>query len=184
MRIDRRHFIAGSLAGAVTGKAVVLAQTVARKELPRPTGGDSLATWADVRSQFLLGHDYVHMALMLFASHPRPVREAIERHRRGLDENPVLYLHEHFPLEAEVRVAAAEYVGGQPDEIALTGSTTTGLALLYGGLPLRPRQEILTTTHDHYVTSNGNLTRTERAPPRHATCWRRSRRSWPRGRPR
>ena len=92
------------------------------------------------------------MALMLFASHPRPVRDAIERHRRGLDENPVLYLHEDFPLEAEARVAAAEYVGCKPEEIALTGNTTTGLALLYGGLPLRPRQEILTTTHDHYVT--------------------------------
>jgi selenocysteine lyase/cysteine desulfurase len=92
------------------------------------------------------------MALMLFASHPQPVREAIDRHRRGLDENPVLYLHEHFPLEAEVRLAAADYVGGKPDEIALTGSTTEGLAMLYGGLPLRPNHEILTTTHDHYVT--------------------------------
>ncbi len=121
---------------------------------PSKTAGsdESLATWAGVRQQFLLGHDYVHMALMLFASHPRPVREAIERHRRGLDENPVLYLHANFPIEAEVRVAAAEYVGGRPEEIALTGNTTTGLAMLYGGLPLRPQQEILTTTHDHYVT--------------------------------
>ena len=92
------------------------------------------------------------MALMLFASHPRSVREAIERHRRGLDENPVLYLHAHFPLEAEVRAAAAEYIGGRPDDIALTGSTTAGLAMLYGGLPLRPQQEVLTTIHDHYVT--------------------------------
>ena len=55
-------------------------------------------------------------------------------------------------LEDAVRAAAADYTGGKPDEIALTGNTTTGLALLYGGLPLRPRQEIVTTTHDHYVT--------------------------------
>ena len=51
-----------------------------------------------------------------------------------------------------MRAAAADYTGGKPEEIALTGNTTTGLALLYGGLPLRPRQEIVTTTHDHYVT--------------------------------
>ena len=43
-------------------------------------------------------------------------------------------------------------MGGKPDEIALTDNTTMGLALLYGGLPLRPRQEMLTTTHDHYAT--------------------------------
>ena len=150
MKMDRRHFITGSLTAAVVGRTAFAVPAV----LPasKVNGGDALATWAGVRNQFLLGHDYVHMALMLFASHPRPVREAIERHRRGLDENPVLYLHANFPLEAEVRVAAAEYVGGKPEEIALTGSTTTGLAMLYGGLPLRPQQEILTTTHDHYVT--------------------------------
>src|SRR5438046_4490596 len=34
---------------------------------------------------------------------------------------------------------------------ALTQNTTTGLALVYHGLPLRQGDEILTTTHDHYV---------------------------------
>ena len=43
-------------------------------------------------------------------------------------------------------------MGGKPEEIALTGNTTTGLALLYGALPLKRAQEIVTTTHDHYVT--------------------------------
>jgi isopenicillin-N epimerase len=55
-------------------------------------------------------------------------------------------------LDAAVRAAAADYTGGKPEEIALTGNTTTGLALLYGAMPLRPRQEIVVTTHDHYVT--------------------------------
>ena len=151
MDIDRRHFITGSLTTAILGNRAFAEPTVASQS-SHPDGDHVLDTWDGVRSQFLLGHDYVHMALMLFASHPRPVRETIERHRRGLDENPVLYLHEHFPLEAEVRVAAADYLGGKADEIALTGSTTMGLAMLYGGLPLRPQQEILTTTHDHYVT--------------------------------
>ncbi len=54
-----------------------------------------------------------------------------------------------FPVR--VQRAAAEYIGGQPDEVALTDSTTTGLALLYNGLTLKPGDEVLTTTHDHYV---------------------------------
>jgi selenocysteine lyase/cysteine desulfurase len=47
--------------------------------------------------------------------------------------------------------AAAEYTRGKPEEIALTSSTTMGLALIYNGLRVRPQQEIVTTTHDHFV---------------------------------
>ena len=93
------------------------------------------------------------MTGLLLASHPAPVREAIDRHRRGLDDDPVTYLHENGGrLEQETRVAAARYVGGDPDEIALTDSTTMGLALLYTALDLRPGDEVLTTEHDHYST--------------------------------
>jgi selenocysteine lyase/cysteine desulfurase len=144
--INRRRFLAGAAATTVARKVAHAIPAGAGK------GAPELDTWAGVRNEFLLGHDYVHMALMLFASHPRPVREAIDRHRRALDENPVLYLEKNFPLENEVRAAAASYVGGNPEEIALTGNTTTGLAVIYGGLPLKPRQEVVTTTHDHYVT--------------------------------
>ena len=106
-----------------------------------------------MRSEFLLSRDHIHLALMLLTSHPRPVREAIERHRRALDENPSDYFEEQFfKIEGEVRAAAAQYMGGAPDDIALTDSTTMALAVLYGGLPLRPGQEVLTTTHDHYST--------------------------------
>ncbi|MBY8854492.1 aminotransferase class V-fold PLP-dependent enzyme, partial [Saccharothrix sp. MB29] len=42
------------------------------------------------------------------------------------------------------------YLGGQPDEVALTSSTTMGLALVYHGLVLKPGQEVLTTTHEFY----------------------------------
>jgi selenocysteine lyase/cysteine desulfurase len=47
--------------------------------------------------------------------------------------------------------AIANYIGADAQDIALTQNTTTGLALLYQGLPLREGDEILTTTHDHYV---------------------------------
>src|SRR4029079_16034242 len=69
--------------------------------------------------------------------------------------------------EDAVRAAAADYTGAKPEEIALTGNTTTGLALLYGGLPLRPRQEILPTTHDHFAAHEALRLR---ALPTGATC--------------
>jgi len=46
--------------------------------------------------------------------------------------------------------------------VALTGSTTEGLALMYGGIHVRPGQEILTTVHEHYSTRNALKYRTQR----------------------
>jgi selenocysteine lyase/cysteine desulfurase len=55
------------------------------------------------------------------------------------------------PFPVRVQRAAAAYIGGRTEEIALTDSTTQGLALIYHGLTLKPGDEILCTTHDHYV---------------------------------
>jgi isopenicillin-N epimerase len=123
----------------------------------------SLEDWSAVRKQFSLSRDLIHMAGFFLASHPIPVREAIDAHRRGLDENPIGYWTEHSDhLEGAVLRAAADYLGVNPADIALTDSTTMGLGLLYGGLKLREGQEILTTVHDHYSTDMSLRLRAQR----------------------
>jgi isopenicillin-N epimerase len=113
-----------------------------------------LDDWEKVRNQFNLSKDLVHMSSFFMTSHPKPVRDAIEAHRRQLDENPVGYIFDNQGrLEGAVLTAAANYLGVNPTDIALTDSTTMGLALLYNGLTLRQGQEILTTVHDHYSTA-------------------------------
>jgi selenocysteine lyase/cysteine desulfurase len=93
------------------------------------------------------------MSCFLLASHPKPVRQAIERHRRGLDENPVQYYRANARVSEErVRLAAASYLNTAYSQIALTDSTTMGLGLLYTGLKVREDQEILTTEHEYYST--------------------------------
>ncbi len=109
--------------------------------------------WSEVRDQFALRRSHIHMSTFLLSSHPRPVADAIERHRHALDEDPAHYWEEHFmTAEPEQQAAAGEYLDASPDQIALTDSTTMGLGLVYGTLKLRPDQEILTTTHGHYAT--------------------------------
>ncbi|MFO0775002.1 MAG: aminotransferase class V-fold PLP-dependent enzyme [Nitrospiraceae bacterium] len=109
--------------------------------------------WPAVRNAFLLDRRKIHMAGFLLSSHPTPVREAIERHRRGLDEDPAGYWNDREEsAEAAVLGEAADYLGVSRTEIALTDSTTMGLGLLYGGLVLHEGEEILSTTHDHYST--------------------------------
>ena len=109
--------------------------------------------WASIKAAYPLDPGLRHLAGFLLAAHATPVREAIERHRRGLDRDPAGYLHEHErELERGVAVAAARHLGVRPEEIALTDSTTMGLALVYGGLRLRRGDEVLTTAHDFYAT--------------------------------
>jgi isopenicillin-N epimerase len=148
--------------------------SVAAAALLRPSPLQAAAAqgaldWPDVRREFNLSPDYVHLGLFFLASHPRPVREAVERYRRLIDENPVLTV-EHALFEPEfgkvprhVAAAIAGYIGGAPEEIALTGNTTEGLALVYHGLPLRPGDEVLTTSHDHYSHHESIRLATERA---------------------
>jgi selenocysteine lyase/cysteine desulfurase len=112
-------------------------------------------SWASVRGQFRLEPHVTNFATFLLATHPRPVREAIARYARALDRDAKRYLDRQEDMNAadqRVRTAAARYLDVHTDEIALTDSTTMGLALLYGGLRLQEDDEILTTTHDFYST--------------------------------
>jgi len=161
--MNRRNFMiaTGFWMGAVSSASTALAvenSSDSSLDTSSPLGG-----WDTVRAQFNLDPGKINMACLWHASHPKPVREAIELHRRGLDECPSDYFHENAPrLEAGVREAAANYLHGKPDEIALTGSTTEGLATIYSGLKLRPGQEILSTEQDHIMTKNSLRLRAER----------------------
>ena len=70
-----------------------------------------------------------------------------------------------------VLTPAAAYLGARPEEIALTDSTTMGLAMLYSGLPLRNADDVLTTTHDHYATHE-SLRLARCAPAQRCARWR------------
>ncbi|XXX78310.1 aminotransferase class V-fold PLP-dependent enzyme [Sorangium sp. So ce134] len=145
-KLARRSLVEGLLAIGAVGCAAPEAATPAGDRARAPADA-----WARVRGEFEVSPAWIHMTSFLFASHPRPVREAIEALRRELDENPVDALHQHEDA-APVREAAAAYMGARADEIALTDSTTMGLASLYLGLPLEAGDEVLTTAHDHYST--------------------------------
>lgn len=113
-------------------------------------GGDA---WAGFRSLFELDPEYAHFANFLITSHPKPVREAIEALRASFDRHPARMVdwdsQSEWKHEATVREWAGRYLEVNPRQIALTGSTTEGLGLIYGGLKLAPGQEILTTVHEH-----------------------------------
>jgi len=160
---NRRTFLkhAGLLAAALP-----LGNLAIRQAQAAGAPAASNLAWAELRALFDLDPDYVHLSNFLITSHPRPVRDAIEKYRAVLDSNPALamdYDTEYtWQREAQVRDSVARYLQLKPAQIALTGSTTEGLAMLYGGIHVRPEQEILTTVHEHYSTRNILKYRTQR----------------------
>lgn len=159
--IDRRDFLTRT--GLALGAALLAAELPFLKTGAPAASVVKLDSWESVRSQFSLSAGLVHMAGLFLASHPASVRQAIERHRHGLDADPIGYWFEQEKKqETTILRTVADYLAVDPAEIALTDSTTMGLGLLYGGLRLRSNQEILTTTHDHYSTETSLRLRAER----------------------
>lgn len=119
--------------------------------------------WTALRDLFPLTRKYIQLSTFLLASHPKPVADAIDKHRRALDENPADYWHQQFQsIDGEISAAAAQYMGGKGENIALTDSTTMGLGMVYSGLKLQPGDEVLQTVHDHYSTDMSLAHRAQR----------------------
>src|SRR5688572_10484767 len=143
--MDRRKFLLNT--GLAIGAAKLVGCTT------KEAVSQSLNDWAAVRAQFPLNPNRIHMAQMFLASHPKMVADEINMHKEKFDADPVEYWEASFQTaEVKVREAAAKYMGVNQEELALTDSTTMGLAIMYNGLKLKPGDEILTTTHDHYST--------------------------------
>src|SRR3954462_1860680 len=139
-----------ALAVGVMGSSSAWTDAAAQDIAPEAVDGSD---WLSVRAQFALSDQFVHMSAMLISSHPKPVREAIEEHRRGMDANPLTYVFQNNRrLQEAARAAAGQYLGVNASDVALTDSTTMGVALVYNGLRLTPDQEILSTEQDYDVT--------------------------------
>jgi len=179
MTLNRRDFVATvglSLVGTAASRVVAANEAVATPAI------DSSSDWAAVRAQFNLAPDWMHFSQFYIVSHPKPVRDAIERFRVMLDSRPFETVEHGMgfdsflgdeakqdPFPVRVQHAAAGYIGGRAEEVALTDSTTQGLALIYQGLTLKPGDEVLCTTHDHYVHHEAIRLAVEKA----GASWRR-----------
>lgn len=143
----RRNFL--KEAGFLFGGTALL-PTIANAE---HFSNNDFNSWKGIREQFLLDPNYIHMAQMFLASHPKSVRDEIEKHRKMFDLHPIEYWEQNWlEMEPKMCSAAAAYIKTDPEEVVLTDSTCMGLGLLYSGFKLKPGDEILTTTHDHYAT--------------------------------
>jgi selenocysteine lyase/cysteine desulfurase len=160
----RRQFLRALGFGLGTGLLApgsIMAKTTLPNIANKPIqAGD----WVALRNLFPLTRNYIQLSTFLLASHPKPVSDAIEKHRRAFDENPSDYWHANFQtIDAKISNSAAQYMGVNPQNVALTDSTTMGLGLIYSGLKIEDGDEVLQTVHDHYSTDMSLAHRAKRS---------------------
>ena len=159
----RREFLNGF--GISVGASLLIPSTVLGAQTAEVVASSPIqpGDWTALRNLFPLTRKYIQLSTFLLASHPKPVANAIEKHRRAFDENPSDYWHQHFEtIDHEICHAAGQYMGCKARNIALTDSTTMGLSLVYSGLQLQPDDEVLQTVHDHYSTDMSLAYRAQR----------------------
>ncbi|GAA2387735.1 class V aminotransferase [Catellatospora methionotrophica] len=153
LSVSRRGLLGGLTATAALGALSACDADPVIENPPPVYAPLDPSDWASVRHQFLLDTGRSQFAAFVFASPPAEVRAAIARHRDGLDRDTVGYLHaQEENARQRLHLAAGKYLGGSGDQVYFTDSTTMGLGLLYGGIALRPGDEVLTTEHDFYST--------------------------------
>lgn len=168
MALSRRRVIIGGTLSMAAG-ALAPALTFAERLRPSLSIPPDLTDWDTVRQQFDLEPEYIHLGLFYLTSHPRPVRTAIEGLRKRLDRNPFLTVERgmfednHPKFYQAVTGALGRYTGTDPNDIAITSNTTSGLSLIYQGLPFKAGDEVLTTDQDHYVHHEAIRLSVERA---------------------
>src|SRR5687767_3440129 len=102
--INRRNFLINTEIPAPPEPVSAFGQTSEPK--PAKETLVDLQNWANVREQFdSISPDYIHLSSFFLASHPRPVREAIDGYRRAIDENPFLFV-EHNIMEMPAKIQA------------------------------------------------------------------------------
>lgn len=60
------------------------------------------------------------------------------------------YFERALALRAEARAELADLVGAEPEQVALTSSTTDGCNIVLAGLELGPEDEVVTTRDEHF----------------------------------
>jgi selenocysteine lyase/cysteine desulfurase len=155
----RRLLLGAGLAGGAALVAGCSGDTPSDKpgapaSSPLDPGAWDPQDWDSIRAQFLLDPELAQFAAFVLSPHTRLLDAAIADHRARLGADTEDALLGGAANEQAVREAAAAFGGGEPSQYALTDSTTMGIAMMYGGLSLRPGDQVVTTTHDFFSTED------------------------------
>ncbi len=155
--MERRHFLktAGLTAGLATflGSDSFRGVEAAVSEIvdltPRQAARDE-GLWREVKQAFTVNRSLINLDNGYASPSPRVVTEAVVRYIWEQEQNPYgVFVDKARDHEGTVKKSVARLFGSSPDEIALVRNTTEALKTVLYGIPLKPGDEVLTTTHDY-----------------------------------
>ena len=157
---SRRQFMKGLL-GAAAAATVLPRWGFAGKENPfhkliETTAGlpekdiGSESYWRLVKNQFLLREGLIMMNAANLCPSPYPVQQEIFELMRDVDRDPSYHNRGKFyELLEKSRSALAEYLGADPDEIAITRNTSEGNNTVINGLTFNSGDQVVIWDENH-----------------------------------
>jgi cysteine desulfurase / selenocysteine lyase len=104
---------------------------------------DDESYWQNVRQLFPLSKDTIYLNNGTMGPSPYPVIEAVHNGMMDCDRQG-----SYGGWEA-TSAKLGKFIGADEDEIALTHNVTDGINIVCWGLPLKRRDEVILTTHEH-----------------------------------
>lgn len=153
--MQRRSFVKGlAAATAAVQMWPEMAQGVNNRLSTLRTDLDALLgeadLWRRVRIEFQLNPGLVHFNTGSVGAAPRVVTDTVSQYLSQLEGNPNHNVWGPIGnLAEEVRTRAAEFLGADVSEVAITRNTTEGMNQIATGIDLDAGDEVLTTSHEH-----------------------------------
>jgi selenocysteine lyase/cysteine desulfurase len=155
-RMARRRFLqavgaAGGLTALMGPEALPAGAATAPGAglTPQETAAEE-SLWAETQQAFTMTRSLVNLDNGFTCPCPRAVSEAVAGYIRAQEELPyALWLRNARERTAGVRTGLAQLFGTDPEQIAVTRNATEALKTVLNGFPLKPGEEILTSTHDY-----------------------------------
>ena len=110
-------------------------------------------TFAEARALFPVLERLAYLNAGTFGPLARPTLDAMQAELRADGERGRIgsdYFERLLALRSTLRERLAALVGVEPDQVALTSSTTDGCNIVLSGLGLRPEDEVVTTSEEHF----------------------------------
>ncbi len=153
MSYNRRNFLKSATAGALG--ALLINEPASANQYPNKTKlsfpmADDESYWEFLKSQFSLKDGLHYFNNGSLGPSPEYVIDRTEKNRRLLDSFPSKYMWGGWSSQKEdVRKLVAEYLGADPEEIAIIHNTSEGMNLFARSFDLKEGDEIILADHEH-----------------------------------